>query len=164
MSDIVFCRTWYGMDVPRFCNPIISYGKTRMLKSHAELRWERGIAIPQKQDSTYAHHDEELDKARAERVFAGLTVPKKIEKELPFKQKQRVSILNDMMSVDKRRQTNLLSKLALPTKRPFKKLFMNEQEKQIHTMVQRLAHLDKDYTKRKQEGREKNAEKIRKRD
>ena len=35
MSAIVFCRTWYGVDVPRFCNPIISYGKTRMLKSHS---------------------------------------------------------------------------------------------------------------------------------
>lgn len=38
MSDIVFCRTWYAVDVPRFCNPIISYGKTRMLKSHSQLR------------------------------------------------------------------------------------------------------------------------------
>lgn len=76
-------------------------------------------------------------------------MPKKIEKELPFKQKQRVSILNDMTEQDRRRQTNLLTKLALPTKRPFKKAFMNEQEKKIHSMVQRLAHLDKDYAKKK---------------
>ena len=41
---------------------------------------------------------------------------------------------------------------------------MNEQEKQIHSMVQRLAHLDKEQTKKKQEGRVKNAEKIRKRE
>ena len=126
MSDIIFCRTWYAVDVPRFCNPIISYGKTRMLKSHSQLRWERSVPIPQKKDSVYAHHDEELDKAREERVFSGLNVPKKIEKELPFKQKQRVSVLNDMTEQDRRRQTNLLTKLALPTKRPFKKLFMND--------------------------------------
>ena len=134
-SDIVFCRTWYSIDVPRFCNPVIQYGETRMLKSHSQLRWERGIPLAQKKDSEYAHHDEKLDQAREERVFAGLTVPKKIERELPFKQKQRVSVLNDMTQVDKRRQTNLLTKLALPTKRPFKKMFMNEQEKQIHSMV-----------------------------
>ena len=85
MSDIVFCRTWYGVDLPRFCNPIISYGNTRMLKSHGQLRWERGLPIPEKKDSTYAHHDEDIDQAREERVFAGLTVPKKIETNLPFK-------------------------------------------------------------------------------
>lgn len=164
MSDIVFCRTWYSIDVPRFCNPIIAYGKTRMLKSHSQLRWERNLPLPTKKDSTYVHHDEQLDKAREERVFAGLNVPKKIEKELPFKQKQRVSVLNDMSEIDKRRQTNLLTKLSLPTKRPFKKTFMNEQEKQIHSMVQRLAHLDKEFAKKKQESRIKNAEKIRKRE
>ena len=41
---------------------------------------------------------------------------------------------------------------------------MNEQEKQIHSMVQRLAHLDKEFAKKKQESRIKNAEKIRKRE
>lgn len=100
-----------------------------MLKTHSQLRWERGLPIPGKKDSTYAHHDEEIDREREERVFAGLKVPKMIEKNLPFKQKQRVSILNDMTAVDKRRQTNLLTKLSLPTKRPFKKMFMNDQEK-----------------------------------
>ena len=91
-------------------------------------------------------------------------MPKKIERELPFRQKQRVSVLNDMAEQDRRRQTNLLTRLALPTKRPFKKGFMSEQEKKIHSMVQRLAHLDKEYAKKKQEGREKSAEKIRKRE
>lgn len=47
-SDIVFCRTWYQIDLPRFYNPIISYGKTRLLKTHAELRRDRGLAIPTK--------------------------------------------------------------------------------------------------------------------
>ena len=72
--------------------------------------------------------------------------------------------MNDMTDQDKRRQSNLLTKLSLPTKRPFKKAFMNEQEKQIHTMVQRLAHLDKEYAKKKQDSRVRSAERIRKRD
>ena len=25
-SDLVFCRTWYAVDVPKFCNPIVAYG------------------------------------------------------------------------------------------------------------------------------------------
>ena len=44
--------------------------------------------------------------------------------------------------------------LNLPTKRPFKKMFMSDDDKKIYSMVQRLAHLDKDYTK------EKNQKKI----
>jgi len=47
-------------------------------------------------------------------------VPKKIEENLPFKQKQRVAVINDGTDLDKRRQTNLLQALNLPTKRPFK--------------------------------------------
>jgi hypothetical protein len=73
----------------------------------------------------YAHHDNELDRERAERVFAGLQVPKSIEANLPFKQKQRVKVLNDATDLDKRRQQNLLTALQLPTKKPFKQQFMN---------------------------------------
>ena len=58
-----------------------------MLKTHAELRKERDLPTPQKLDSTYKHHDEDLDREREERVFAGLNVPKAIETNLPFKQK-----------------------------------------------------------------------------
>ena len=44
-----------------------------MLKSHADLRKERGLAIPTKgQDSEYVRHDEYIDKERDERIFAPL--------------------------------------------------------------------------------------------
>ena len=62
-------------------------------------------------------------------------MPKAIEANLPFKSKQKVKVLNDKEKVDTTRKTNLLDALNLPTKRPFKKLFMNEQEKKIHSMV-----------------------------
>lgn len=66
------------------------------------------------------HHDEQVDREREERVFSGLQVPKKIEENLPFKQKQRVAVINDPKDLDKRRQDNLLTALNLPTKKPFK--------------------------------------------
>ncbi len=65
---------------------------------------------------------------------------------------------------DSKRKTNLLESLNLPTKRPFKKMFMNEQEKKIHSMVQRLAQLGKVYSKEKQEKREKKVAALKKRD
>jgi ribosome biogenesis protein BMS1 len=44
-SDLVFLKTWYAIDIPRMCNPIVGYGKTRMIKTHAELRREKGIIL-----------------------------------------------------------------------------------------------------------------------
>jgi len=41
---------------------------------------------------------------------------------------------------------------------------MNQEEKHIHSMVQRLAHLDKVYKKEKDEKRVKHNEIVRKRD
>ena len=46
MSDLVFCRTWYQVEVPKLFNPVVAYGKIRMIKTHAELRKERDLPIP----------------------------------------------------------------------------------------------------------------------
>ena len=67
-----------------------------------------------------------MDRERDERVFAPLQVPKAITSQLPFKSKEKVKVLNDRQVEDSRRKTNLLEELQLPTKRPFKKMFMNE--------------------------------------
>jgi ribosome biogenesis protein BMS1 len=164
-SDIVFCKTWYQVDIPRFCNPLIFYGQTRMLKTHSELRKENGLAIPTKgKDSEYIVHEAAIEQERDERVFAPIQVPKAITTQLPFRSKQKVKVLGDKGAEDSRRKTNLLEDLNLPTKRPFKKLFMNESEKKIHSMVQRLAHLGKVYEKEKNVKREKHVTEVRKRD
>ena len=126
-SDLVFCKTWYQLELPKFCNPVTFYGKTRMLKTHAELRKEKNLPIPSKgQDSDYIKHDEAIDRERDERIFAPLQIPKQIEENLPFKSKQKVKVVNDKAQVDQRRKTNLLEALSLPTKRPFKKQFLND--------------------------------------
>lgn len=70
---------------------------------------------------------------------------------------------NDKAVVDTKRKSNLLEALNLPTKRPFKKMFMNEQEKKIYSMVQRLAHLGKDYEKDRKEKKIKHIEDVKKR-
>jgi ribosome biogenesis protein BMS1 len=138
------------VDLPRFNNPMIHYGETRMLKTHAEVRRERNLPIPSKgKDSEYARYDEKIDRERDERVFATIKIPKAIEANLPFKSKQKVKVLNDAEEIDSRRKTNLLEALNLPTKRPFKKMFMNDQEKKIYSMVQRLAHLGKEHDEAK---------------
>jgi hypothetical protein len=74
-----------------------------MLKSHAELRKERGITLKDKVDSQYMIHDEHVDRERDERVFAPLSVPKGISKALPFKSKEKVKTFNDTAVADKAR-------------------------------------------------------------
>lgn len=128
-SDIVFLKTWYALDLPKFCNPVVSYGQQRMLMTHSEVRKDRNVPIPRKKDSEYVEHDDALAQERDERVFAPLNVPKGIQSALPFKSKEKVKVLNDVQTIDRKRKTNLLDALNLPTKRPLKKMFMNEQEK-----------------------------------
>ncbi len=98
-----------------------------MLKTHADLRREKGVSIPSKGiDSDYIRHDETIDRERDERVFAPIQVPKAIASNLPFKSKQKVKKINDGSAIDAHRKKNMLEDLNLPTKRPFKKMFMNE--------------------------------------
>ena len=150
-SDLVFLKTWYQVDVPRFYNPVMNYGRTRLVRTHGQLRREKGILPPDHKDSQYAHHDDALDQARDERVFAPLNVPKAISSQLPFKSKEKVLDYNEAQEVDKRRKTNLLTALNLPVKRPFKKMFMSEEDKKIYSMVQRLGNLEKSQVREKRQ-------------
>ena len=38
MSDIVFCRAWYRVILERFYNPVLNFGKNRLMKTKYELR------------------------------------------------------------------------------------------------------------------------------
>lgn len=128
-SDLVFCKTWFSVDLPKLYNPAVQYGETRFVKSHAELRKEKGIDLKMQKDSVYVRHDEKLNQERDERVFAPMDVPKSLKASLPFKSKEKVKVYQDQETADLRRRENLLQALDLPTKNPFKKMFMNDQEK-----------------------------------
>ena len=51
MRDIIFCRTWNKVKLPSFYNLVIAYGKQRLLKSHRQVREDRGLPILTKADS-----------------------------------------------------------------------------------------------------------------
>ena len=144
-SDIIFCKTWYQVDIPKFYNPLYSYGNTRLLKITSEIRKDKDIDLKFPKDSQYIMREEEekLKQLRDERVSMPLHVPKHISSNLPFKAKMKVNKMNDREGENKRRRTNLLQKLNLPSKRPFKAQFMNENDKKIYSLVQRLGTIDK---------------------
>ena len=91
LSDIVFCRTWYKVDVPQFYNPVTSLlmppqekSQWRGMKTTGELKRENNIkALPQK-DSLYT------PVTREPQVFKPLHIPHNLQQNLPYRDKPKL--------------------------------------------------------------------------
>ena len=128
-SDIVFLKSWAPVELNKFYNPIIEYGdkKQKMLRTMSQLRKDYGIKLEQKPDSEYK------DIEREERVFPNLVISKNLEKNLPFKKKNK--------NVNDNKEENYhLKKLGLPYKKQIKS-YMTTNEKNIMSLMQRLQTL-----------------------
>ncbi|XP_033758019.1 ribosome biogenesis protein BMS1 homolog [Pecten maximus] len=86
LSDIVFMRTWYPVDVPQFYNPVTSLLLPHEqkaawigMKTVGQLRWERGINLTQNKDSLYKPVERKTYHRKS------LTIPRDLQKNLPFK-------------------------------------------------------------------------------
>ena len=128
-SDIVFLKTWAPVELNKFYNPIIEYGdkKQKMLRTMSQLRKDYGIKLEQKPDSEYK------DIEREERVFPSLVISKNLEKNLPFKKKNK--------NINDNKEENYhLKKLGLPYKKQIKS-YMTTNEKNVYSLMQRLQTL-----------------------
>jgi ribosome biogenesis protein BMS1 len=131
-SDIVFLKTWNPVTMNKFYNPILNYGKTKLLRTMAQLRKDYDIALPQKNDSEYK------EIKREERVFPSLMIPKSLEHALPFKAKNKVKTIVKGKSLNyEEDDTFLLKKLNLPYKKKIKN-YLTESEKNVYSLLQRL--------------------------
>ncbi|XP_014279016.1 ribosome biogenesis protein BMS1 homolog [Halyomorpha halys] len=90
MSDIVFCRTWYKIDVPQFYTtittlllPINEKNKWRGMKTLGQLKREKGIRNEAQEDSMYTEIKRELKPSRP------LVIPRAVERDLPYKLKTK---------------------------------------------------------------------------
>ncbi|XP_012059184.1 PREDICTED: ribosome biogenesis protein BMS1 homolog [Atta cephalotes] len=91
LSDIVFCRTWYKIDVPRFYNPVTSLllplaEKSRWhgMKTTGQLKRERNIHAEANINSIYTPIKRDV------KVFKPLFIPRKLQKELPYRDKPKL--------------------------------------------------------------------------
>jgi len=128
-SDVVFLKTWAPYELNKFYNPIIEYGdkKQKMLRTMSQLRKDYGIKLEQKPDSEYK------DIEREERVFPNLVISKNLEKNLPFKKKNK--------NINDNKEENYhLKKLGLPYKKQIKS-YMTTNEKNVYSLMQRLQTL-----------------------
>ncbi|XP_029679284.1 ribosome biogenesis protein BMS1 homolog [Formica exsecta] len=91
LSDIVFCRTWYKVDVPRFYNSVTSLllppaekNQWRGMKTTGQLKRERNIHAVANTDSMYTPITRDV------KVFKPLSIPRKLQKELPYRDKPKL--------------------------------------------------------------------------
>ncbi|XP_014678377.1 PREDICTED: ribosome biogenesis protein BMS1 homolog [Priapulus caudatus] len=93
ISDIVFLRTWYRVEVPHFYNLVT----TLLLPREQKLKWsgmktlgalkkERGLQFEPNTDSLYRPVE------RKKRAFKPLVVPKELQRKLPFKDKPKTFV------------------------------------------------------------------------
>ncbi|XP_026473047.1 ribosome biogenesis protein BMS1 homolog isoform X1 [Ctenocephalides felis] len=104
LSDIVFCRTWFKVDVPQFYSPIVNLllplGQKNTwsgMKTVGQLKRERGIRNMPNEDSLYKeiHRDP--------KVFKPLSIPKSLQKALPYRDKPKSGPIDPKKPIDKQR-------------------------------------------------------------
>lgn len=90
MSDIIFCRTWFKVDVTRFYAPVVNLllpvdakNAWQGMKTKGQLKRERNIQIDANSDSMYT------EVQRKPKVFKPLVIPKGLQKGLPYKFKPK---------------------------------------------------------------------------
>ncbi|XP_014209077.1 ribosome biogenesis protein BMS1 homolog [Copidosoma floridanum] len=92
LSDIVFCRTWYPVEIPRFYNPVTSLllplnqkNSWTGMKTSGQLKHELNIHVEPNPDSFYTPIE------REPKFFKPLFVPRSLQKELPYQDKPKVA-------------------------------------------------------------------------
>lgn len=95
LSDIVFCRTWFKVDVPQFYNPVITLllppekkNIWRGVRTTGEIKRDEGIKNQLDSNSLY------VDIVREPKVFKPLVIPSKLQQSLPYRDKPKYGVLS----------------------------------------------------------------------
>ncbi|KAJ8927028.1 hypothetical protein NQ314_020591 [Rhamnusium bicolor] len=108
IKDIVFCRTWYKVDVPEFYNPVNTLllppnkkNSWKGIRTIGEIKREEGIRNPANKDSLYT---------RQPKPFKPLVIPHKLQRALPYRDKPR----HDVKLSDRKRDIERVAVIREP--------------------------------------------------
>ncbi|KAL1707544.1 hypothetical protein EV121DRAFT_288419 [Schizophyllum commune] len=137
-SDLIFLRAWYTIQPRRFYTPVTSLlledkAHWQGMRLTGQVRREEGLKTPLNVNSTYKKIE------RAPRRFNPLRVPQKLQAELPYASKPK-------LTAPQKRQTYLQKRAVV----------MEPEEKRAIALLQQMRALRGDQVKRR---REKKAEK-----
>ena len=127
MSDVVFLRTWYSINMEKYYNPIVSLDTQRLMKTTWQLRKKLGI---HNEAGDYQYPTLE----RPTKRFSSMRVPKKIAEELPFKTKEKKTLIDHQRQVFK-------------TENKLVKSLSTDKEKEARYFIQRLKLIEKERKK-----------------
>ncbi|KAJ2036493.1 Glycoside hydrolase 2 (Mannanase, beta-galactosidase) [Coemansia sp. RSA 922] len=123
ISDIVFLRALHTIPIKKFYNPITSLISVTYMRSIAEIRRSKNMAVPNKQDSHYKPI------TRVAKHFNPLVVPKSLQADLPFKSKPKI----------------------IKTDSTTRAVVMDEHDKKVSDLIGKINLLYKDKSKKKRE-------------
>ncbi|KAJ2006069.1 Glycoside hydrolase 2 (Mannanase, beta-galactosidase), partial [Coemansia thaxteri] len=123
ISDIVFLRALHTIPLKKFYNPITSLLSVTYMRSIAEIRRSKNMAVPNKSDSHYK------PVARVVKRFNPLKVPKALQADLPFKSKPKII------------KTNNTSRAVV----------LDEHDKKVSDLIGKINLLYKDKSKKQRE-------------
>ncbi|GBP54087.1 Ribosome biogenesis protein bms1 [Eumeta japonica] len=90
MSDIVFCRTWFKVDVTKFYAPVVNLllekeikNAWQGMKTKGQLKREHNMKSEVNKDSLYR------EIKREQKILKPLAIPKELQKNLPYKYKPK---------------------------------------------------------------------------
>lgn len=96
MSDIVFMRTWFTINIPKFytlVKNLLIPGEERLkwigMRTSGQIRYEEGIKAPLKKDSLYKPSE------RKKFAFKPLRIPSKLQEALPYSAKPKYMLKKD---------------------------------------------------------------------
>lgn len=143
MSDIVFCRTWFKVDVTKFYAPVVNLllpignkNAWEGMKTKGQLKRERNIKSDANTDSMYT------DVVRQPKVFKPLVIPKELQKGLPYKLKPKVKATT--LTHKKTKATILPNKVAV-VKSPHEQKVSNVM-KMLKTNFEKKKEVQKEMT------------------
>ncbi|KAM3960089.1 LOW QUALITY PROTEIN: ribosome biogenesis protein BMS1 homolog [Aphomia sociella] len=155
MSDIIFCRTWFKVDVTKFYAPVVNLllpigekNAWQGMKTKGQLKRDRNIKNDANTDSMYT------EVVRQPKVFKPLTIPKTLQKGLPyrFKPKAKTTTLSGNNPKDKFKDRVAVVKSPYEQKvTSVMKMLKTNYEKKIEVQKEATAERLKVHKKKQEE-------------
>lgn len=137
LSDIVFCRTWFKVDIPHFYAPVTNLllplsekSEWRGMKTLGQLKREKEIKAQPSENSLYKPIEREI------KTFKPLTIPKSLQRDLPFKDKPKTAAKIPKKTFDCQRVAVIHSPHEQKVHKMMKMLKTNHQFKEEKRKIQ----------------------------
>lgn len=153
ISDIVFCRTWFKVDVPKFYSPVTNMLMApddklnwRGMKTVGQLKREKNLRKEANVDSLYKPIERPIVN------FKPLIIPKSLQKSLPYKDKPKLAPKNPTKLIEEGRVAVIHSPHEQKVAKMMKMLKANHQHKEEKRKSQSNAkYIEKVKAKQKDE-------------